>query len=135
MIFNNLWDDICSSKDKRTNDCEPKDPTDDKELSIWNNKDKKAYALLVASISEEISMHIISYKTPFTTLKKLKYLYDSHSKLEIIQLLMKLFILDMKDNDPMKLASEIETLYHDIEATRVKVDLQLTTFIKALCPT
>lgn len=73
-------------------------------------------------------MHIISYKI-------LKDLYDSHSELDIIQLLMKLFNLYMKDNDPMKLASEIRAFYHDIEATGVKVDLQLTSFIKALYPT
>jgi hypothetical protein len=48
---------------------------------------------------------------------------------------MKLFNLEMKDNDPMKLAFEIIALYHDIEATGVKVDLQLTAFIKALYPT
>jgi len=41
----------------------------------------------------------------------------------------------MKYNDPMKLASKIRALYHDIEATGVKVDLQLTAFIKALYPT
>jgi hypothetical protein len=55
--------------------------------------------------------------------------------LKLFKLLMKLFNLEMKDNDPMKLASEIRALYHDIEATGVKVDLQLTTFIKALYPT
>lgn len=48
---------------------------------------------------------------------------------------MKLFNLELKDNDPMKLASEIRALFHDIEATGVKVDLQLTAFIKALYPT
>ena len=41
----------------------------------------------------------------------------------------------MKDNDLMKLAYKIRALFHHIEATSVKVDLQLTTFIKALYPT
>lgn len=40
----------------------------------------------------------------------------------------------MKDNDLMRLASEIKDIFHDIEATRVKVDSQLTAFIKALHP-
>jgi len=66
---------------------------------------------------------------------KLKDFYDFHSELEIIQLLMKLFNLELKDNDPMKLASEIKSLCHDIESTGVKVDLQLTAFIKDLYPT
>jgi hypothetical protein len=71
----------------------------------------------------------------FTTLNKLKDIYDSHSELEIIQLLMKLFNLELKYNDPMKLASEIKSLFHDIESTSVKVDLKLTAFIKSLYPT
>ncbi len=45
---------------------------------------------------------------------------------------MKFFNLELKDNDPMKLASEIIIFFHDIESTGVRVDLQLTTFIKAL---
>jgi hypothetical protein len=143
LIFNDMWDDICETKndakddnnDDSKDDSEPKEPTDDKELAIWKSKDKKAYALIAASFSEEVSMHIISCKSVFSALKKLKDLYDSHSELEIIQLLMKLFNLEMKDNDPMKLASEIRALFHDIEATGVKVDLQLTAFIKALYPT
>jgi hypothetical protein len=55
--------------------------------------------------------------------------------MEIIQLLMKLFNLELKGNNPMKLASEIKSLFHDIESTGVKVDLQLKTFIKDLYPT
>ena len=35
----------------------------------------------------------------------------------------------------MKLASEIRDIFHDITATSVKVDIQLTTFIKSLYPT
>ena len=89
-------------------------PTDARQLAIWKSKDKKAKQ---------------------TSLQKLKDLYDSHSKLEIIQLLMKLSNLELKDNNPMKLASEIRALFHDIDSTGVKVDLQLTAFIKALYPT
>ena len=35
----------------------------------------------------------------------------------------------------MKLASKIKSIFHDIDSTGVKVDLQLTTFIKSLHPT
>ena len=89
----------------------------------WRAGAKKAYALIAASITEQVSRHIISCKSAFAALKKLKDLYDSHLELEIIQLLMNLFNLEMKDNDPMKLASKIRALFHDIEATGVKVNL------------
>jgi hypothetical protein len=143
LIFNDLWDGICEntgensddSPDDSSCDSEPEEPTDAKELAIWKSKDKKAYALIVASVSEEVSRHMISCKTAFQALKKLRDLYDSHSELEIIQIIMKLFNLEMKDNDPMKLASEIRALYHDIKATGVEVDLQLIAFIKSLYPT
>ena len=79
--------------------------------------------------------HLVSSKSDWEALKKLKDFYDSHSELEIIQLLMKLFNLELKDNDPMKLSYEIRAIFHDIDATSVKVDIQLTTFIKALYPT
>ena len=35
----------------------------------------------------------------------------------------------------MKLAYEIRAILHDIDATGVKVDIQLTAFIKSLYPT
>ena len=89
-------------------------------------------ALIIASVSEEVSRHLFSSKSDWEELNKLKDLYDSHSELEIIQLLMNLFNLELKDNDPMKLASEIRAIFHDIDATGVKVDTQLTAFIKAL---
>jgi hypothetical protein len=99
------------------------------------SKDKNSYALIVASVSEEVSRHMISCKTAFQALKKLRDLYDSHSELEIIQIILKLFNLEMKDNDPMKLVSEIRALYHDIKAIGVEIDFQLIAFIKALYPT
>jgi hypothetical protein len=49
--------------------------------------------------------------------------------------MVKLFNLELKNDDPMDLASEIKSIMHDIDATRVKIDLPLTTFIKALYPT
>jgi hypothetical protein len=131
LIFNDLWEEICECKD----DNDPKEPTDAKQLVIWKSKDKKAHTLISASVTEEVRRHILSSTTTFKALEKLKDLYDSHSELKIIQLLMKLFNLELKDNNPMKLASEIRALFDDIDSTGVKVDLQLTTFIKALYPT
>jgi hypothetical protein len=126
LIFNDLWEEICEGKD----DNDPEQPTDARQLVIWKSNDKNAHALIFVSVTEEVSRHIISNTTMFKVLEKLKDLYDSHSELEIIQLLMKLFNLELKDNNPMKLASEIKSLFHDIDSTSVKVDLQLTTFIK-----
>jgi hypothetical protein len=53
--------------------------------------------------------------------------------LNLIQL--KLFNLEMKDNDPVDLASEIKSNIHNVDATSVKIDIALTTFIKSLYPT
>jgi hypothetical protein len=80
LIFNYLWYDICEGE----NDEELGQPIGDKELAIWKSKDKKAFALIATFASEYVSMHIISCKTICVVLKKLKDLYDSHSKLEII---------------------------------------------------
>jgi hypothetical protein len=131
LIFNDLWEEICECKD----DNESEQPTDVRQLAIWKSKDKEAHALISASDTEEVSRHILSNTTTFKSLQKLKDLYDSHSKLEIIQLLMKLFNLGLKDNNPMRLVSIIKAIFHDIHSTGVKVDLQLTAFIKALYPT
>lgn len=85
--------------------------------------------MITASFLEEVRRYIQSCKTMFEALQILKELYDSHSELEIIQLLLKLFNLDMKENH---MASEIKVIFHDIEATSVKLDLQLFAFVKAL---
>jgi len=129
LIFNDLSDDIFDGDTKSTK------PTTYKELAIWMNKDKKSYALIVASVNEEVSYHIRSIKDSWSALKKLKDPYDSHSKLELIQLLMKLFNLEMKDNDPMALAYEIKAIIHDVDAIGVKIDIALATFIQAFYPT
>lgn len=39
---------------------------------------------------------------------------------------MKLFNLELKDKDRMKLALEITAIYHNIDSTSFKVDFQLT---------
>jgi hypothetical protein len=48
---------------------------------------------------------------------------------------VKLFNLEMKDNDPMDLAFEIKAIMHDVDVTSVKIDISLATFIKSLYPT
>jgi hypothetical protein len=48
---------------------------------------------------------------------------------------VKLFNLELKNDDPMALASEIEAIMHDINATEVKMEIPLMAFIKALYPT
>jgi hypothetical protein len=78
------------------------------------NKDKKDYTLITTFVSEEVSRHIRSIKDSWSALKKLKDLYDSHSELELIQLLMKLFNLKMKDNDHVALTFESKAIMHDV---------------------
>jgi hypothetical protein len=129
LIFNAIWDGICDG------DTLPTKPIIDKELSIWMNKNKKAYASIVSFVSEEVIHHIGSIKDSWGALKKLKDIYDSHSKLELIQLLLKLLNLDLNDNDPMLLASKIKSIMHNVDATGVKIDTTLTTFIKSLYST
>jgi hypothetical protein len=47
---------------------------------------------------------------------------------------LKLFNLELKDNDPMALASEIKAIMHDIDVVGVEIGIALRTFIKALYP-
>ena len=135
-----MWDGICENEnleDKKYGEAidevdksAPVPPINAKYLALWKSKDKKAYALIIASVSEEVSRHLVSSKSAWEALKKLKDLYDSHSELEIIQLLMKLFNLELKDNDPMKLAYEIRAIFHDIDAIGVKVAFNLLHLLK-----
>jgi hypothetical protein len=147
LIFNNLWNGICeattvneevvestATKDEseaKSKSSRPTIPTSNKERAIWKDKDKKAYAVIFATISEEVRRHIAAINDFYSTLKRLNDLYDTHSELELIQL----FNLELKNDDPMALASEIEAIMHDIDAIWVKIDLPFTTFIKALYPT
>ena len=62
-------------------------------------------------------------------------MYGFHLELELIQSLVKVFNLELNDDDPMALTYEIKAIMHDIDATGVKIDVPLTTFIKALYPT
>ena len=78
------------------------------------NRDKKTYPLIISTLIEEVIQHILSAKNSYGALKKLKYLYGSQSKLELIQLLLKLFNLELKDNDHMVVASNITSIMHEI---------------------
>ncbi len=62
----------------------PEQPTSDKELTIWENKNNKAYALIIAYVNEDVNRHISPFSNAFEALKKLKELYDSHSELEVV---------------------------------------------------
>eukprot|EP00253_Pinus_taeda_P024998 PITA_24998 len=131
LIFNELWKGVCVGE----GDNDPVQPTSDKELVIWENKNSKAYALIIASVNEEVSRHISSYSTAFEALQKLKELYDSHSALEVVQLMIKLFTFELQNNDPLALASEVKSRMHDIKSTKVELDIPLIAFFKALYPT
>jgi len=102
LIFNDFWVGICDG------DNQPTKPTNAKELTVWNVKNNKAYALIASSVSEEVNCHISSIYDTWNALKKLKDFFDSHSKLELIQLQLKLFNLELKNDDPMALISELE---------------------------
>ena len=65
----------------------------------------------------------------------MKELYDSHSELEVVQLMIKLFSLELKNDDPLDLASEVRSIMHDIKSTGVEIDIPLTAYVKALYPT
>jgi hypothetical protein len=46
--------------------------------------------------------------------------------------MVKLFNLELKNDDPMALSFEIKAIMHDIDATRVNIDLPLITFINSI---
>ena len=82
-----------------------------------------------------MSHHISPFSTTFEALQKLKELYDSHSTLEVVQLMIKLFTLELQNNDPLALTSEVKSIMHDIKSTKVELDIPLIAFLKALYPT
>ena len=49
--------------------------------------------------------------------------------------MIKLFNLEMKNDDPLALASEVRSIMHDIDSTGVKMDIPLIAYVKALYPT
>lgn len=50
LIFNELWKGVFVGE----GDNEPAKPTSDKEFTIWENKNKKAYAFIVAFLNERL---------------------------------------------------------------------------------
>ena len=88
--------------------------------------------MIIANVSEEASQHIMLDKSCFEALKTLKYLHESPSKMEIIQLMLKLFSLELKDNDPVLDASENWAIMHKIQASSMELELPLATFVNSL---
>ena len=101
LIFNELWKGVCVGDE----DKELEQPTLDKEFVIWENKNNKAYALITTLVNEEVSHHISPFSNFVEALPKLKELYESHSKLEVVQLMIKLFTLELQNDHPLALAS------------------------------
>lgn len=54
--------------------------------------------------------------------------------MEFIQLQSNLFNLELKDNDPMALASKIKAFMHDIDVASGKVNIAFMAYIKDLYP-
>jgi len=46
--------------------------------------------------------------------------------------MIKLFTLELQNNDPLALASEVKSIMHDIKSTKVELDIPLIAFLKAL---
>ena len=49
--------------------------------------------------------------------------------------MIKLFSLELKNDDPLALASKVRSVMHDIKNTGVEVDIPLIAYVKALYPT
>ena len=49
--------------------------------------------------------------------------------------MIKLFNLELKNDDPLYLASEVRSIMHDIKNTGVEVDIPIIAYVKALYPT
>lgn len=49
--------------------------------------------------------------------------------------MIKLFTLELQNNDPLALASEIKSIMHDIKSTKVELDIPLIAFLKVLYTT
>jgi hypothetical protein len=75
-----------------------------KEPEIWEDKYQKEYVMICAIVSEEVSCHIVYVSDSYGALKRLNELYDTHSDLELIQLILKLFNLKLKNDDHMYLS-------------------------------
>lgn len=59
------------------------------------------------------------FSNSFKALNNLTELYDYHSELEVVQLMINVFNLELKNYDPLALASKVRSIMHDIKATSV----------------
>lgn len=48
--------------------------------------------------------------------------------------MINLFNLELKDDNPLNLASQIRAIMYDVYTTKVKMDIPLMTFFKVFCP-
>lgn len=92
----------------------------------------KVHALIASSMNEDVNRQINSIVVAWNYLEKLKDLFESYSKLELIQLQLKLFNLVLKDDDPMLLILEIQVIMHDIDSIGEKIKIALMALIKTL---
>jgi len=81
-----------------------------------------------------VSHDVSQFSNSFEALQKLKEIYDLHSELELVQLI-KLFSLELKNDDPLPLASKVRSIMHNIKTTGVKIDIPLIPYVKTLYPT
>jgi len=91
--------------------------------------------LLLQCVSEEVSCHFVSINDSYSALNILNDLYEIHSELELMQPLVKLFNLELKNDDHMDSTSKIKFTIHNIDDIGLKIYLPLIAFIKALYPT
>ena len=79
LNFKDMWVGICENEnfeDKKDGDAidevdksAPLPPTNTKELALWKRKHKKAYVWIIASVSEEVSRHLVSRKKYLGSIK------------------------------------------------------------------
>ena len=50
-------------------------------------------------------------------------------------MMIKLFTVELKNDDPLALALEVRSIMHDINTTGVEIDIPLIAYVKALYPT
>ena len=136
FIYNDLCDGIFEGSTIETKfatlKSNPKPPTTKKDQAIWQTREKKELALIVATISKEVSQDILLATSYFDALKILKDLFHSHFELELIYMMLNLFNLEVKYNGLMIVASEIIEIMHKIKATGMQPYLPLVSFIKFL---
>lgn len=53
----------------------------------------------------------------------------------MVQLMIKLINLELKDDDPLALASKIRAIVHGVEAIGFKMEILVIAFVKAVYPT